>query len=77
FVKEAAVRYEMELVEIAPIQCNNTFFVIGQLKSVFLDEAIVGADGFLDLSEAGSIVSIGLDGYAKAEMITRLPYAKP
>lgn len=77
FVKEAAVRYEMELVEIAPIQYNSTFFVIGQLKSVFLDEAIVGVDGFLDLSAAGSIVSIGLDGYAKAEMITRLPYAKP
>jgi len=77
FVKEAMVKYEMELVEITPIQYNNTFFVIGQLKSVFLEESILSADGFLDLSAAGSIVSVGLDGYAKVEMISRLPYAKP
>lgn len=77
FVKEALVKYEMELVEIIPIQYNQTFFVIGQLKSVFLEESILSDDGFLDLSAAGSIVSLGLDGYAKATMITRLPYAKP
>jgi len=77
FVKESMVRYEMELVEIVPIHYNNTFFVIGQLKSVFLEESILSEDGFLDLSAAGSIVSLGLDGYASAEMITRLPYAKP
>ena len=77
FVKESLVRYEMELVEIIPIHYNNTFLVIGQLKSVFLEESMIAADGFLDLSAAGSLVSIGLDGYAKAEMITRLPYAKP
>lgn len=77
FVKEALVKYEMELVEIIPIQYNQTFFVIGQLKSVFLDESILSDDGFLDLTAAGSIVSLGLDGYAKAAMITRLPYAKP
>jgi flavin reductase (DIM6/NTAB) family NADH-FMN oxidoreductase RutF len=76
FVKESLVRYEMELVEITPIHYNNTFFVIGQLKSVFLEESMIAADGFLDLAVAGSLVSLGLDGYAKAEMITRLPYAK-
>lgn len=77
FVKESTVRYQMELVEISPIKYNNTFFVIGTLKSVYLDESIVAADGFLDLVSAGSIISLGLDGYAKAEIITRLPYAKP
>lgn len=66
FVKEALVSYEIELVEIVPIHYNNTFFVISRLKSVFLD-----------LSKVGSIVSIGLDGYAKTEMIKRLPCAKP
>lgn len=77
FVKEATVRYHLELVEIIPIKHNNTFFVIGALQSVFLNEQIIGADGFLNLAEAGSVVSIGLDGYANAELITRLPYAKP
>lgn len=77
FVKEATVRYYMELVEIVPIKHNHTFFVIGALQSVFLEESIIGEDGFLNLASAGSIVSIGLDGYAKAEMIARLPYAKP
>ncbi len=77
FVKESAFRFQMELVEIVPIQYNDTFLVIGQLKAVFLDESIIAKDGFLDLAAAGSIISVGLDGYAKAEMITRLPYAKP
>lgn len=77
FVKESTVRYQMELVEISPIKYNNTFFVIGALKAVFLDDSIVGEDGFLDLAKAGSINSLGLDGYAKSSMITRLPYAKP
>lgn len=77
FVKESTIRYQMELVEISPIKYNNTFFVIGALQAVFLDESIVAADGFIDLAAAGSITSLGLDGYAKAEMITRLPYSKP
>jgi flavin reductase (DIM6/NTAB) family NADH-FMN oxidoreductase RutF len=77
FVKESVVRYQMELVEICPIQYNQTFFVIGALQSVFIDESIIGADGFINLEAAGSILSLGLDGYAAAKMITRLPYAKP
>lgn len=77
FVKEATVRYHLKLVEIIPIKHNHTFFVIGTLQSVFLNEQIIGADGFLNLVEAGSVVSIGLDGYANTKLITRLPYAKP
>lgn len=77
FVKESAVRYQMELVEICPIKYNQTFFVIGALQSVFLDESIIGKDGFINLEAAGSILSLGLDGYASAKMLTRLPYAKP
>ena len=76
FVKESFVRYSLKLEQILPIRHNGTFFIIGALQSVFLDESIVGEDGFLDLQKAGSLTSLGLDAYYKSEFISRLPYAK-
>jgi hypothetical protein len=35
------------------------------------------SDGWLNLQQAGSVTINGLDGYAKAELIERFPYAKP
>lgn len=77
FVQESPVKYHLKLVEIVPIAHNQTFFVIGALQYVFLSEALVASDGFINLEKAGSMLSLGLDGYAKASMVQRLPYAKP
>ena len=77
FVQESPVKYHLKLVEIVPITHNQTFFVIGALQAVFLSESIVETDGFINLEKAGSMLSLGLDGYAKAAMVQRLPYAKP
>ena len=77
FVQESPVKYHLKLVEIVPISHNQTFLVIGALQHVFLSESLVQADGFIDLEKAGSMLSLGLDGYAHATMVQRLPYAKP
>jgi flavin reductase (DIM6/NTAB) family NADH-FMN oxidoreductase RutF len=77
FVAASSVRYSMKLTEIVPVKHNSTFFVIGELTAVFLNEEIVGEDGFLDLVKAGSLTSLGLDGYFSSSLVKRLDYAKP
>jgi hypothetical protein len=51
--------------------------VIGSLQEIWLPEACLGADGFVDLEAAGSLTSSGLNAYYKTEQVARLPYAKP
>jgi flavin reductase (DIM6/NTAB) family NADH-FMN oxidoreductase RutF len=77
FVLESPVKYSMELKEIIPIKFNNTFFVIGAVTGVFIDEQILSADGFLDLEKANIITSLGIDGYYSTEKLARFSYAKP
>lgn len=77
FVKESHVQYSLELFEVIPLSVNNTFFVIGTLKYAFVDESIISSDGFLDLSKAGSMVSLGLDAYYNTNFEARYKNAKP
>jgi hypothetical protein len=50
--------------------------VIGAITSVFLESLLIDKDGFINIDQANSITSLGLDGYYKTEKIDRLPYAK-
>jgi flavin reductase (DIM6/NTAB) family NADH-FMN oxidoreductase RutF len=77
FVAESNIKYAMKLVEIIPIKHNNTFLVIGAVQDVYLHEEIVQPDGFIAIEKAGSITSLGIDGYYKTEVIDRFDYAKP
>lgn len=76
FVEDSNIKYLMELVEIIPIQYNGSFFVIGKVTDVFLDEAIIDPDGFLKINNAGSITSLGIDGYYETNLLARFRYAK-
>lgn len=77
FVAESNIKYLMELVEIIPIQYNGSFFVIGKVKDIFVYETIIGEDGFLHLDKAGSITSLGIDGYYETNKLARFRYANP
>lgn len=77
FVKESAVKYALSLQEIIPIPLNHTFLVIGKVLEVFLDETLVAADGFIQLDQANTICSNGVDGYYQASFLNRFEYAKP
>ena len=77
FVAESKVKYAMELVEIVPIRHNGTFFIIGKVRDVFIDDAILGSDGYLHLEKANSVCSLGTDGYYTAALQGRFAYAKP
>ncbi len=76
FVRESRVKYALALREIIPISWNNTFFVIGEIQSVLLDASLIPGDGFLELEKAGSICSLGLDGYYNPTRLIRYAYAK-
>ncbi|MCE2846160.1 MAG: flavin reductase family protein [Sphingobacteriales bacterium] len=77
YVRESRVRYRLRLVEVIPILHNNTFLVIGTIEHLEFPAAIVDADGFLHLDQAGSQVSLGIDGYAAVGPVSRFPYARP
>lgn len=77
FVAGSPVQYAMELTEVMPIPLNGTFFVVGRILHVFVDENIVGDDGLIDLYKAGSMVSLGLDAYGVVKPHSRFTYAKP
>lgn len=77
FVAESNIKYSMQLVEIIPIQYNDSFFIIGKVQDVFIDETIIGEDGFLHIDKAGSITSLGIDGYYETNFLARFRYAKP
>lgn len=76
FVLESKVKYAMELLEVIPIKHNNTFFVIGKLNEVWMEDGILLEDGYLDLEKGNSMVSLGIDGYYETKRHIRLPYAK-
>lgn len=77
FVKTAIVKIAMKLEEIIPIPLNGTVLIIGSIMQVEIDASMIGTDGFIALSEAGILISQGLDAYFVSKALGRLPYAKP
>jgi flavin reductase (DIM6/NTAB) family NADH-FMN oxidoreductase RutF len=76
YVAESMVQLGMELSEIIPMR-NGTFLVIGSLVHAYVSEEAVGADGFINLAQTDSLVSLGLDAYYQAAPLQRYTYAKP
>jgi hypothetical protein len=60
-----------------PIKQNGSFLVIGMVKEIFVPTNIILTDGFLDIEQAGSITSLGLNGYYSANQLAKFTYAKP
>lgn len=76
YVTESMVQLGMELSEIIPMR-NGTFLVIGSLVHAYVAEAAIGPDGFINLAQTDSLVSLGLDAYYQAAPLQRFTYAKP
>ena len=77
YVGESTLRYGLRLEEILPIRKNNTWFIVGSIQTIHFDPAFLQEDGFLSIDEAGSLTSLGLDGYYQPKLLRRLPYARP
>lgn len=77
FVKESSVKIGLKFIEKIDIQINGTIMVIGEVLHLTLPSEIIGSDGYLNLTQAGTISSSGLDSYHATNPIARLSYAKP
>jgi flavin reductase (DIM6/NTAB) family NADH-FMN oxidoreductase RutF len=77
FVAESPVKFALELKEIVPVRFNHTFFVIGAITDIYLDNSMLEEDGCLDLQKAGTITSLGVNGYYTVNRAAKLAYAKP
>jgi flavin reductase (DIM6/NTAB) family NADH-FMN oxidoreductase RutF len=76
FVGESRIQMGMQLREIMPVALNGTNIIIGEMVSLSVPNDALDTDGFVDLAKAGSVASIGLDGYAKGRLLSREGYAK-
>ena len=76
-MEDAVVKIAMKFEDIIPIPINGTVLIVGSVMQVDIDDAMVGQDGFVNLSEAGVLISQGLDAYFISKAIGRLAYAKP
>jgi flavin reductase (DIM6/NTAB) family NADH-FMN oxidoreductase RutF len=74
YVGESRVRIGLRWVEEHPVAANGTRFVVGSVEELFVPEASLGPDGFVDLSAAGILAGSGPDGYGPAGPFERLAY---
>lgn len=77
FISESKVGYALQLEEIIPIRKNGTYLVIGRFLFARVEQEVLSPDGFLNLDEAGSVCSLGLDAYFSVKREGRFPYARP
>ena len=77
FVAESHVKIGASFRQKIDIVQNGTIMIIAEIKYVSIPEAALMPDGYVDLEQAGTITSAGLDSYHRTERISRLMYAKP
>ena len=77
FVKDAPVQLEMKFIGEYNIKENGTILVLGEVQGLYINEALITADGFINLSQANVATINGLDGYAFPKLKERLAYQRP
>lgn len=77
FVKESPVKVFLQLVESKNLEVNGTVLIIGKVLEIFIDEKILGEDGFIHHDKANVVTSVGLDAYYETSLLARLQYARP
>lgn len=77
FVANSPIHIACRYVNDYHIKENDTLLVVGAIEHLFVQDELLGEDGWLQLDK-GEIVTInGLDGYALPQLLKRFPYARP
>jgi flavin reductase (DIM6/NTAB) family NADH-FMN oxidoreductase RutF len=76
FVKASPVQILCKYVNEYPIIENGTIHVIASIESIFVRPDLLGDDYWIQLDKGNVVAINGLDGYAKTELLERLPYAR-
>ncbi len=77
FVAQAPVKIAMEYLDEYPIKFNNTILMIGEIIAVYIEDALLEADGFVDLSKGNVLAVNGPDGYSLPKLKKRYPFQHP
>ena len=76
FVKESPVQILCKYVNEYPIIENDTLHIIASIESIFVHSDLLSDDYWIQLDKGNVVAINGLDGYAKTELVSRLPYAR-
>lgn len=77
FVKGAPVQLACQYMNEYHIKENDTRLIVGKIVGLFVQENMLGEDGWIQLDQ-GKVVTInGLDGYALPQLLDRFAYARP
>lgn len=77
YVANSPVKTGLKLVETQTLAVNDTVLVIGEVVELYVEAALIGDDGQLNLDAANAVAISGLDEYHSASSLGRLGYAKP
>jgi flavin reductase (DIM6/NTAB) family NADH-FMN oxidoreductase RutF len=77
YVLESPVKIGVQLEEEHFIKTNETIFMVGSIKEVFLKEQLLQKDGLIDLAQADALCVNALNTYYKPKLVSRLSYARP
>lgn len=77
FVAQAPIKIAMRYLEEHPITLNDTILIVGEIVSVYIENNLLDADGFVDLSKGNVVAVNGPDGYALPKLEKRYPFQHP
>lgn len=77
YVEESPVRLGLRWQEEHRIEANDTRLIVGRVEEIFLPEAMLHSDGWIDWDLVDVVASTGLDTYHRAQRLSRLEYARP
>ena len=77
FVAESKIKIGLKLEEKINLTINETILLIGSVQVLFVPNCCLKEDGFIDLQEAETVSSSGLDAYFTSKKLSRFSYAKP
>ncbi|MCP9234314.1 flavin reductase family protein [Lewinella sp. JB7] len=77
YVKESPVRIGLTFEEEHHIAANDTLFIVGRVREVFVPDEAVEDSGHVNHETLQSLTVTGLDTYFRSSAVDRLPYARP
>jgi flavin reductase (DIM6/NTAB) family NADH-FMN oxidoreductase RutF len=76
FVAESPVKIGLTLADIIPYPRNGTYFVIGQVTDILVEDSLLLEDGNLELSRGSLLSVVGLEQYYRATSARKMSYAR-
>jgi len=76
FVDQSPVQLLCKYLNEYTIHENGTLHVIASIEKIYVNESMLNDDYWIQLDKGGVVSINGLDGYAKTELLERLPYAR-